>query len=127
MTEPATEKDDQKEKRKLPSCRVAFSVGEERYTGSSSHFTEAGILVLCPHPAPLNMRLKLTLEFPDMEKPVEILGDVVWTNIHGPDDAVTPRGMGVKFSEEDHDAVRLVSDMALQFDNLDNIYQCYYT
>jgi hypothetical protein len=29
----------------------------------------------------------------------DVAAEVVWTNIHGPDDDLTPRGMGVRFTE----------------------------
>ena len=28
----------------------------------------------------------------------DVAAEVVWTNIHGPDDDLTPRGMGVRFT-----------------------------
>jgi hypothetical protein len=31
------------------------------------------------------------------EKPLNVKAEVVWANTHGPDEEITPRGMGVRF------------------------------
>jgi Tfp pilus assembly protein PilZ len=127
MAASSGEKEDSKEQEKLAPCKVSFSVGDKIHQGSSVHFSELGIFVQCRQPASLNLKLKLLLEFPNLDNPIEVWGEVVWTNMYGPDDAITPRGMGVKFLQEDTDILRTLGEMALLYDNLDKPYQCYYS
>lgn len=116
------------EDEKLPPCQVDFQVGDATRKGISTHFSEAGMLVQCDQPAPLKSSVKLSIQFPNLDMPIEVQGEVVWTNVHGPDDAVTPRGMGIKFSQtEDPDTLRTLGEMASLYDALDNPYYCYYS
>ncbi len=80
-------------------CQVVFTIDDQVRKGSSFHFHERGMLVMCEQPAPLSARLKVRLEFPTLKNPIELKAEVVWTNIHGPHDSLTPRGMGIKFLE----------------------------
>lgn len=109
------------------TCHVTFEVGEKTYSGSSTHFSEKGMLVLCKHPAPLNAKGKVTLRFSGYKNPVELAAEVVWTNIYGAGDALSPRGMGIKFSGVDRDTERLLSELSAQYESLGSIYACYYT
>lgn len=108
-------------------CQVTYYIEEQAFKGTSIHFNERGMLVHCPQPAPLNTKVRLTLQFPGMKHVIELQGEVVWTNIHGPADTLSPRGMGVKFYNVDRDMERLLADLASQFDTQTSIFSCYYT
>lgn len=108
-------------------CQVTYFIEEQAFKGTSLHFNERGMLVNCPQPAPLNTRLRLVLQFPGFKNAVELQGDVVWTNIYGSADTLSPRGMGVKFINVDRDMERLLAELATQFDTQGSIYSCYYT
>jgi len=112
--------------RKLP-CEVAFVVGERTFKGTSMNFSEKGMLVICKNPAPLNAKGEMTLSFPGLRNPVELTGEVVWTNIHGPGDSLSPKGMGIRFVNIDRDQQRLLSELATQYESIGGIYACYYT
>jgi Tfp pilus assembly protein PilZ len=112
---------------KLEPCQVTFSAGDVVGTGSSSHFHEKGMLILCRNPAPLNEKVKLSLHFPGFKHPMELQAEVVWTNTYGPSDALSPRGMGVKFIGVERDVERLLAELAEQYDSFGSIYSCYYT
>jgi hypothetical protein len=57
-----------------------------------------GAFIRCQRPLRLSETCKLSIDSPD--HPIQdISAEVVWTNIHGPDDELTPRGMGVRFEE----------------------------
>lgn len=111
--------------RKLP-CEVTFVVGERTFKGTSMHFSEKGMLVMCKNPAPLNAKGKITLSFPGFRNLVELTGEVVWTNIHGPGDSLSPKGMGIRFVNIDRELERLLSELAAQYESHGNIYACYY-
>jgi hypothetical protein len=108
-------------------CQVSFSSEGQDGRGTSMHFNERGILVECQQPLPLNSKVKLTLQFPGFKNTVELQGEVVWTNIHGPSDTLSPRGMGVKFMTLERDMERLLADLSGHYDAVASIYSCYYS
>jgi hypothetical protein len=112
---------------KRPPCLVTYYRGEQVRRGSSIYFSERGILVLCQEPAPLNTKMKMVLQFPGLRNPIEVHGEVVWTNIHGPGDSLSPRGMGVKFINLERDVERLLGELSGQYEGLGLNYSCYYT
>jgi len=112
--------------RKLP-CEVTFIVGEKTFKGTSMHFNGKGMLVMCKHPAPLNSKGEMTLRFPGLDSPVELTGEVVWTNIYGVGDSFSPKGMGIKFVNIDRETEKLLSELAAQYESLGSIYASYYT
>jgi Tfp pilus assembly protein PilZ len=112
---------------KKQPCLVTYFMGDQLRRGTSMHFNERGILVVCPDPVPLNTKLRLVLQIPGMRNPIEVYGEVVWTNIHGPSDALSPRGMGVKFTGTERETERLLADVSAQFDTAGVSYSCYFT
>lgn len=112
---------------KHPPCQVTFIVGDQVFSGTSAHFHGGGMLVICQQPAQLFTKLKMALKFPGHKNSMKIIGEVVWTNIHGPADSLSPRGMGVKFVNLDRDAERLLEDQARNYESLGDLYTCYYT
>lgn len=112
---------------KVHPCQVAFFVDDQQAgEGTSVHFNERGMLIKSDKPALLNKRLKLMLRFPGIEHSLELQGIVVWTNVHGPADAFTPRGMGVKFLSLDRKVERLLAKLSTQYEAHGSIYKCYY-
>jgi Tfp pilus assembly protein PilZ len=112
--------------RKRP-CEVTFEAGESTYKGTSMHFNERGMLVICKNPAPLNAKGKLILRFPGMKHEIELNGEVVWTNIYGSGDSLSPKGMGIKYINADREIERLLAELAEQYESLGSIYTCYYS
>ncbi len=112
---------------KSSPCQVTYYIEEQAFKGTSIHFNERGILVHCPQPAPLNTKVRLSLQFPGFKNIIDLQGEVVWTNIHGPADTLSPRAMGVKFYNVDRDMERLLAELAEQFDTQGSIFGCYYT
>jgi hypothetical protein len=112
--------------KKFP-CQVTFFLDDQVHKGTSIHFNERGILILCPQPAPLKKKIKMVLLFPGLRNPMELQGEVVWTNIYGTVDSHTPRGMGVKFLGVDREVERMLSELSVQYEAITSIYTCYYT
>ena len=112
--------------RKLP-CEVTFEADERIFKGTSMHFSERGMLVICRHPPPLNIKGKTTLRFPGLRNIIELNGEVVWTNIHGPGDSLSPKGMAIRFINIDKDLEVMLNGLAEQYESLSSIYSCYYT
>jgi hypothetical protein len=112
---------------KLAPCQVTFVLEDQVSSGTSFYFNERGMLVLCQQPAPLSTKLKLNLKFPGFKNPLRMSAEVVWTNIHGPADSLSPRGMGVKFLNLDRDMESLLADLARNYEAYGEIYSCYYS
>lgn len=51
--------------------------------------------ISCSNPFRLNERVDIVIFTPDRE--LRVKAEVVWSNIYGHDDDITPRGMGVHF------------------------------
>ncbi|MGC8492908.1 MAG: PilZ domain-containing protein [Syntrophobacteraceae bacterium] len=107
-------------------CQVVFETEGKTFSGTSVHFNERGILVMCKNPARLNAKGKLLLRFQGFNNPVELTGEVVWANIYGAGDSLSPRGMGIKFTGVDRETERMLSEFSAH-DALANVYACYYT
>jgi len=112
---------------KLAPCQVTYTSEAQSGWGTSMHFSERGVLIECQEPLPLNSKVKVVLQFPGFKNTIELQGEVVWTNMYGPNDALSPRGMGVKFLNVERDTERLLADMSAKYDATASIYSCYYT
>ncbi len=112
---------------KKQPCEVTFSFGEQVFKGTSMHFNERGMLVLCKNPAPLNARGRLVLLFPGFRNQLEVDGEVVWSNIYGSGDSLSPKGMGIKFLNMERDQERLIGELAGHYECARSIYACYYS
>ena len=69
----------------------------------------------------------MTLRFPGLKHEIELNGEVVWTNIYGSGDSLSPKGMGIKYINADRDIERLLAELAEQYESLGSIYTCYYS
>ncbi|MGD8503454.1 MAG: PilZ domain-containing protein [Syntrophobacterales bacterium] len=79
---------------------VKMDTDEGTVDGVIININKNGAFIRCQRPLRLSETCKLSIDSPD--HPIQdISAEVVWTNIHGPDDELTPRGMGVRFEEID--------------------------
>jgi hypothetical protein len=108
-------------------CEVTFQVDEMTFKGTSMHFNDRGMLVMCRNPAPLNVKGKLLLLFPGLRHTIELNGEVVWTNIYTQGDSLAPKGMGIKFLNTEREMEGLLTELARQYEALSSIYACYYS
>lgn len=113
---------------KITPCQVTYHTADQPAgQGTSVNFHERGMLIRCSKPAPLNRKLKLVLKFPSIEQSFEVQGIVVWTNIHGSADDLTPRAMGIKFLNLDRNVERLLAKLASHYNGQGGPYSCYYS
>ena len=95
-----------KEKRVRPRAEISWPVsaqiGAISMRGETKNISTQGAYVCCHKPLRLKKIFDMVIDAP--EKTIHIKAEVVWTNMHGPDDKTNPNGMGVRFidiSEED--------------------------
>jgi len=76
---------------------VTMNTDEGSADGVIININNHGAFIRCRKPLKLTATCKLTIE--SSERQIEdVLAEVVWTNIYGPDDDLTPTGMGVRFT-----------------------------
>ena len=97
-----------------------------QYIYTQGNGTESGIFVWCKNPPKLHAKLTLSLRFPDLHEVLEVQGIVVWTNRHGPNDKIAPRGMGVQFLNPDPLVMRVLANLSSQYPEHGHRYLCYY-
>jgi hypothetical protein len=85
--------------RKIPKAKtnwpvtVKYPAGEME--GLITRVNPNGVLILCSRPLKLNEVCWMAINAPS--RYFETKGLVVWSNIYGRDDEITPRGMRVRF------------------------------
>ena len=87
---------------------VVIQAGERTMDGVTWKVSPNGVFIKCAKPLRLHEVCDLAIRVPGAERPLEVSVEVVWSNIHGQDDEVTPRGMGARFikiSSEDRQAI----------------------
>jgi hypothetical protein len=86
---------------------ISAHVGGSVIEGVTKNIGVSGAYVCCARPLRLNEVFDMVINTPD--KPLNIKAEVVWSNIHGPDDEINPRGMGVRFIEISDEDRRLIT------------------
>ena len=76
---------------------VTAKTAESSMDGVTLDLGPDGAFVSCAKPARLNEVIDIIINAPD--QPIEAKAEVIWSNIYGTDDNITPRGMGVRFIE----------------------------
>ena len=78
-----------------PKWPISAQVGGRVIHGETKDISPSGAFIRCRKPLNLNEIFDMVVDTP--EKSLNIQVEVVWSNIYGPDDNITPRGMGVRF------------------------------
>ena len=83
--------------------------------GETLNFSTLSAFISCSKPLKLNEVFDMTIDAPNRR--LSVNAEVVWSNIHGRDDEITPRGMGVRFLDiEDEDQqfiAKVIADKSL--------------
>jgi type IV pilus assembly protein PilZ len=98
----------QKEKRRTPrapvSIRIDYSTVDHLFWDFASNINEGGLFVESNNPLDVGTTVQLKFFLPDLESPIETLGEVVWVGSNafdsdqegGSPDSI---GMGIQFKE----------------------------
>lgn len=89
---------------------VTMDTIEGNADGVITNINRNGAFIRCQRPLRLNETFRVTIESPDHQIE-DVTAEVVWTNIHGPDDDLSPRGMGVRFEEIDEEEQRFLQKL----------------
>jgi hypothetical protein len=85
--------------RKIASAKTSWPVTVKHPQGEMDGLITLvnpnGVLILCSRPLKLNEVCWMTINAPN--RSLEAKGLVVWSNIYGRDDEITPRGNRVRF------------------------------
>lgn len=97
---------------KYPKAPVKWYVlarsSERELDGLTQEISPRQAYIRCNRPFRLNEVVDVVIHAP--ERILEFKAEVVWSNIYGRDDEITPRGMGVRFlrvPKEDQKYLRL--------------------
>lgn len=94
---------------------VAIKTEEGSTEGVTRNITPDGCFISCPRPLKLNVVFDMVIKIPNTKSAIEAKGEVVWSNIYGPDDEITPRGMGIRFIKLASEARRFIAQAALEY------------
>ena len=95
---------------------VTMDTGEGPADGVITNINKNGAFIRCTRPLRLTETCKLTIQSPD--HPIQdVNAEVVWTNIHGPDDELSPRGMGVRFTTMPETEEKFLRKLVREQDN----------
>ena len=72
-----------------------------------------GAFIRCAKPLRLNEVFDMVIRAPGQS--ITARAEVVWSNIHGPDDDITPRGMGVCFLSISSEHRKIIAKEALEY------------
>jgi len=76
---------------------VSMITDERSTDGVTLNLSPNGAYIGCANPLRLNEVFDVTIDVPNSDSSIQATVEVVFSNIYGPDDAISPRGMGVRF------------------------------
>ena len=100
------------EQRIAPRAKIQWPVMVERSTGViegvTLNISSTGVFIGCRRPLRLNEVFDMVITTPNHH--IGAKAEVVWSNKYGPDDHITPRGMGVRFLDISENDQRFISE-----------------
>ena len=101
------------EKRVYPRAPIKWPVKVKTDKGTidgvTSDVTPNGVFIHCQKPLGLNVVFEMAIDIPNSKHSIEAKAEVVWTNRWGPDDEISPRGMGVRFVNISSEARKFIA------------------
>lgn len=87
---------------------------ERSIEGVTLKLSPYGAFIRCANPPKLHEILDMSLNVPDSEYTIEAAVEVVFSNQYGPDDRISPRGMGVRFLDMSNEDRQIIAKAVLQ-------------
>ena len=105
------------ERRIYPRAKIKWPVKVKTDKGTmdgvTSDVTPNGVFIHCQKPLRLNVVFEMAINIPNSEHSISAKAEVVWSNRWGPDDEITPRGMGVRFVKISSEARKFIARAAM--------------
>lgn len=105
------------ERRVYPRAKIKWPVKVKTDKGTmdgvTSDLTPNGVFIHCQKPLRLNVVFEMIINIPNSEQSLEAKAEVVWSNRWGPDDEISPRGMGVRFVKISSEARKFIARATL--------------
>jgi uncharacterized protein (TIGR02266 family) len=105
------------ERRAYPRAKIKWPVKVKTDKGTmdgvTSDVTPNGVFIHCQKPLRLNVVFEMAINIPNSEHSITAKAEVVWSNRWGPDDEISPRGMGVKFVKISSEARKFIARAAM--------------
>jgi uncharacterized protein (TIGR02266 family) len=106
------------DKRAYPRAKLKWPVkiktDEGVMEGVTLNITPDGCFIGCRKPLKLNVVFELAIQVPNSKALLKASAEVVWSNIYGPDDEISPRGMGVRFIRIASEARKFIAQASLE-------------
>jgi uncharacterized protein (TIGR02266 family) len=107
------------DRRGYPRANIKWPVeaktGGKTIEGITSNVTPNGVFIHCREPFRLNEVFEMCISIPDSNHSLNARAEVVWSNKYGPDDDITPRGMGVRFLRISSETRKFIARAALDY------------
>ena len=107
------------DKRSYPRAKIKWPIVVEsdqgKIDGVTSNLTPDGLFIHCEKPLRINDVVDLTIDIPNSNQTVKARAEVIWSNRYGPDDEISPRGMGVRFIRITSEARKFIAQSALNY------------
>jgi hypothetical protein len=94
---------------------VVIKTEEGSTEGVTRNITPDGCFITCRRPLKLNVVFDILIKIPNTKITIEAKAEVVWSNIYGPDDEITPRGMGIRFIRLASEARKFIAQASLEY------------
>ena len=93
---------------------VVIKNGENPIEGVTLTLNPNQACILCAKPLKLYEVLEIIIDVPDSDSSISATAEVVFSNIYGPDDQISPRGMIVLFLEISSDDRKIIARKAFE-------------
>jgi hypothetical protein len=101
-----------------PKANLKWSVviqnGKRSIEGVTLTLNPNQAYIRCAKPLKLYEVIEMTINVPDLDRSIKARAEVVFSNIHGPDDQISPRGMIVRFLEISSDDRKAIAKEAFE-------------
>ncbi|MCG6980024.1 MAG: PilZ domain-containing protein [Deltaproteobacteria bacterium] len=109
------------EQRIAPRAKIQWPVIVQKSTGViegvTLNISSTGVFIGCRRPLRLNEVFDMVITTPEQD--IGARAEVVWSNKYGPDDHITPRGMGVRFLDISEEDQRFIAKTVNQYNSGD--------
>ena len=100
---------------------VSMSTDNRSTDGVTLNLSPNGAYIGCANPLRLNEVFDVTIDVPNSDSSIQATVEVVFSNIYGPDDAISPRGMGVRFLKISSQGRQIIAKEILQHLRADKV------